>query len=343
MKKYILLASLLSTFLLASAQQDPIQMRKDRIKLVKSEMAKQQAEIDRLKYEIDSLSPTIKWTKGAFTSLNFNGVGLNNWAAGGNQSNTVTLVANGFANYSYKNLSWTNNLDMSYGLVKNEGESIRKNEDKIDYLTKLGYKASKKFNYAFLGNLKTQFAPGFDFTDMEDPEMISKFLAPAFINVSVGMDYKMTSFFSIYFSPIAGKLTIVADDSIAAKNIYIPNTLDANGLQFYSDYYRAEFGLFLSMMLNKDFTKNVNLRSRVELFENYTDKNISNRKNIDVNWETTLNMRITKYIGTSLFTHLIYDNDIEVPTSYDIDGNPLTFGPRLQFKRVFGIGLSYKI
>jgi hypothetical protein len=61
-----------------------------------------------------------------------------------------------------------------------------------------------------------------------------------------------------------------------------------------------------------------------------------------VNWETLINFKFTKYIAASLFTHLIYDNDVDIPTEFDQDGNILAFGPRTQFKRVFGLGFSYK-
>ena len=322
-----------------------------------TELEKKEAELTRAKAQQDSmkqvvkgleaqvkaLKPPVYWKKGGFTALNFNSVGLNNWAAGGIQANSVTALGNAFANYNKNKVSWINNLDLAYGIIKQEGEEYRKNEDKIDFLTKFGYKATNKLNYAFLGNFKSQFAPGYDFSDPdENRPVISRFLAPAFINASLGIDYKVFEWLSIYFSPAAGKLTLVTDDSIAAQHIYIPDSKDEQGVQFYNDNFRAEFGAFVNVLLQYDFTDNLGIRSRVDLFTNYTDKNVANRGNVDVNWETMLNMKITKFIGASLFTHLIYDDDIDIPTTFDSDGNALTYGPRAQFKRVFGIGFSYK-
>jgi hypothetical protein len=60
-------------------------------------------------------------------------------------------------------------------------------------------------------------------------------------------------------------------------------------------------------------TKKINLTSTLNLFNNFTDVNTANRENIDVNWETMINMKLTEYIGVSFYTNLIHDNDVAVP------------------------------
>lgn len=325
------------------AQETELEAKQKELAKLEAQQKETKASIDQVKAQIAALKPPVYWKKGGFSALNFNTVGLTNWAAGGVQANSVTALGNLYANFKKDKVSWDNNLDLAYGLIQNEGEKFRKNEDKIDLLTKYGYRATKKLNYAALANFKSQFQPGYDFGDPdENRPVISRFLAPAFINLSLGLDYKFTEFLSVYFSPAAGKFTIVNDDSIAAMNIYIPALTDDQGVQFYNDKFRAEFGLYINALLNKDFGENFNLKSRLDLFNNWTDKNTDNRKNIDVNWENTLNFKLTKYIGASLFTHLIYDNDINIPTAFDVNDEPIAYGPRTQFKRVFGVGFSYK-
>jgi hypothetical protein len=94
----------------------------------------------------------------------------------------------------------------------------------------------------------------------------------------------------------------------------------------------------------KEVMKNVNVQSRLNLFNNYTDKNIPNRRNIDVNWETLVNMKVNQYIAANIIIHLIYDDDIEIPTTRVVEGvkTRTTIGPRLQFKQALGIGFSYR-
>lgn len=162
------------------------------------------------------------------------------------------------------------------------------------------------------------------------------------------MDYKVSDHLSVYASPAIGKFTIVGDDSIAAANIYIPATEDAQGIQYYNNNFRAEFGALVNAVYTRDLGKKSKLRSTINLFNNFTDKNADNRKNIDFDWQTMFNMKLTEYIGASLFTHVIYDNDIHVPL-YDSNDNPILnaagspdSGPRTQFKRLLGVGFSNK-
>ncbi len=338
---FFLLAFSISTF----AQDNSLTVKQKELATAQAAMDAAQAKVDGLKADVAALTPPVIWKKGGFSALNFNSLGLTNWAAGGVNSNSITALGNVFANYKEGNLEWVNNLDLAYGLIQNAGASIRKNEDKIDFLSKGGIKATEKLNYAALVNLKSQFAPGYDFSDASiddaDRDAISKFLAPAFILTSVGVDYKLTDYFSIYISPATGKFTVVSDDSIAAQDIYIPAILDENGDRFNKNSFRSEFGALINLLIQKDLTGRINLKSGVNLFNNYTDPNIANRKNIDVDWQTMLNLKLTDYIGASLFTHVIHDNDIAVPL-LDNDGVKIGSGPRTQFKRLLGVGFSYK-
>ncbi|MFY0644194.1 MAG: DUF3078 domain-containing protein [Bacteroidia bacterium] len=343
MKKLVVLCLAICQVTVLFAQDGELDSKQKELEKLQQDLKVTQEAITKVESEITALKPPVYWKKGGFSALNFNTIGFNNWAAGGVQSNSVTALGNLYANYRKDKMEWVNNLDLAYGLIQNEGEDLRKNEDKIVYLTKVGYHATERLSYAVLGEFKSQFADGYDFGNPdEDRPVISKFLAPAFVQLSLGLDYKVSEALHIYASPAAGKFTIVMDDSIAAQNIYIPSVEDAQGFQFYKDNFRAEFGANINILYNQDLTKNFNVNSKLDLFNNYTDKNAANRANIDVNWETMLNMKITKFIGVNIFTHLIYDNDIEVPTEYDVNNVAIAFGPRVQFKRVLGVGFSYK-
>ena len=150
----------------------------------------------------------------------------------------------------------------------------------------------------------------------------------------------MTDYFSIYLSPATGKFTFVTDTGIANQDIYIPATLNDAGNRYYTNNFRAEFGALLNARFAKDLTKKINLTSTLNLFNNYTDVNVDNRINVDVNWETMINMKLTDYLGMSLYTNLIHDNDVAVPI-YENDILVGT-GPRTQFKRLLGVGVQYK-
>ncbi|MDB4173347.1 DUF3078 domain-containing protein [Bacteroidia bacterium] len=345
MKKYVLLLCIVALVFTANAQNNSLETKKSELSTEEAILAATQAKIDALKAEIEKLTPEAHWAKGGFAALNFNSLGLTNWAAGGVESNSITAIGNIYRNYKKDKVAWVNNLDLAYGLIQNAGQGIRKNEDKIDLFSKVGYQASNKLNYAAIVNLRTQFAPGFDFSNDTIPDenrnAISDIFAPATILASLGMDYNFTDYFSVYLSPATGKFTIVADDDIAQQNIYIPVILDENNQPFYSNSFRPEFGASLNARFKKDLTERINLTSTLNLFNNYTDVNKDNRKNIDVNWETMLNMKLTDYIGMSLYTNVIHDDDIKFQ-QFDEAGNAIHSVALTQFKRLLGVGFSYK-
>ena len=98
---------------------------------------------------------------------------------------------------------------------------------------------------------------------------------------------------------------------------------------------RIELGAFLKASFKKDIMENVNLETKLDLFSNY----LENPQNIDVNWETYINMKVNSFLTVSVMTHLIYDHDIMI--AYD-DSDPSLEGPRTQFKEVLGVGVTYK-
>ncbi len=297
--------------------------------------------------EAQSIKDTTgKWTKGGFVNINFSQVSLSNWAAGGNSSVSGISMLNGYANFKNQKLTWDNSLDLGYGLLRETGRAVQKTEDKIDLNSKFGHKSfHNKIYYSALMNFRTQFAPGYK--SLTDRTVISNLFAPAFLTLALGLDYKPNEWFTLFLSPLTGKFTYVDDQNLANDGAFgvrkaeraADGTVTRAGAKF-----RHEMGASLVARFQKDIAKNMNLMSRLILFNNYSDQNIPNRKNIDVNLETLLNMKVNKYIGTSVFFNLIYDNDIVVPRFETIAGKQVQVGgsPRTQLKQVLGVGFSYK-
>jgi hypothetical protein len=289
------------------------------------------------------------WKRSLFSALNFNQASFSNWSAGGDNSIGLLAVTNAFYNYKAIDSSrtWENSLDLAYGIIQNGNNPLRKNEDRIEFISKYGHRAFYKVYYAGLLNFRSQFAPGFNFPN--DSVVVSRFLAPAWLLVSLGLDWKPNDVFNLYLSPATGRLTIVRDQELADQGAYgvdpaiyneVTDSVGNVSIVKVTDgkMFRPEFGAMMSMKFQKDVVKNVNLKTRLDLFNNYTDKNKPNRKNIDVTWETAITLKVNKYISSTLLTTLLYDNDIPF---IDRDGNK--FGPRLQFKQLFGLGFSVKL
>jgi hypothetical protein len=284
------------------------------------------------------------WKKGGFFTFNLNQVALINWAAGGESALSSTAITNLFLKYRSNGTYFETVLDAGYGLITTSTQSIRKNEDKIELNSKFGKKAKGNFYYAGMMNFRTQFAPGFNFPN--DSVVISDFMAPGFLSLALGMDYKPNEWFSVFLSPATGRATFVANQLLADEGQFgvAAAVFDTNGVMIeQGKRLRLEFGAYLRARLQKDITKNIQILTNLQLFNNYTDPIAAQRGNIDVNWESLILIKANKWLTTSLFMNLIYDHDIQVPVKRTVNGQEVTAtGPRTQFKEVLGLGLSFK-
>lgn len=280
------------------------------------------------------------WRTGGLFSSSFNQVSLMNWAAGGQDAMSLNNIVSLFAKYNKGKMAWDNTLDMGYGIIKQGDEKIRKNDDRLELNSKLGYKVKEtKFYYTILFNFRSQFAEGYSYPRTDSSLYISKFAAPAFALFSIGIDYKPADYFSFFISPITARGIIVNDKRLSEAGAFGVDP---------GEKFRSEVGAYLNTRFQKDIVQNVNFMTKLDLFSNYQEE----PQNIDVNWEVLISMKVNSFISVSLGTQLIYDdntkinlfrtvNGTEVPIT-KLDGTQKT-GPRTQFRQIFGVGLTYKM
>lgn len=270
------------------------------------------------------------WKTEARTSFNFSQVAFTNWAAGGENSISGNLAGSFVANYKKNKSQWENSLDIGYGLLRQGQDKLQKTDDKVEIVTKYGKKAfmdNKNWYYSAMLSFKTQFAEGYDYPN--DSVRISNFMAPAYILVAIGMDYSPNDFFSASASPLTGKVTIV-DDTMLANN-------GSFGVE-PGEKMRYEFGGYIKLKLKKEIWENVELDSKLGLFSNY----FNNPLNIDLNWDVAINMEVNKFLAVTIQTNMIYDDDINIKVDENDDGMIDYDGPKLQFKEMVGVGLTFK-
>ena len=234
-----------------------------------------------------------------------------NWQSGGESAVSGLGLFNISAKYRNNNSFWESVLDIKYGLTKLANQNIRKTDDHFEMMTKYGYKASEKWYYSIMLDFNTQMTNGYHETNPDS--VISKFMAPAYLLTSVGMDYKPGNTFSLFLSPVTGKITFVLDDTFSDEGRFGVDK---------GKKVRFEFGASLSAGFDKEVFKNVSINSKLGLFYNYLDK-----PQLDVDWAVLINMKINQFLSSNLITRLIYDKD-------QID--------QVQFKEILGVGLTYK-
>jgi hypothetical protein len=115
-------------------------------------------------------------------------------------------------------------------------------------------------------------------------------------------------------------MTFVLDETLSAAGSF---GLDPD------QTVRGEFGGYVKIAYKKEILKNVLLDTKIDLFTNYLD----NPQYVDVNWDLLLTFTVNEYISATLMTQLIYD--------YDIKFGPDADEARVQFKELFGLGLTY--
>ncbi len=285
----------------------------------------------------------VGWKKGGAMGINFTQASFTNWAAGGVNSISAQSLFNCFANYKNKTTRWDNILDLSYGLVKqNTAGSLRKADDRIDLNSKYGkYAFRKVWYYSALVNFKTQFAPGYTYQGDTAKTLIADFMAPGYLILAVGLDYKPTDKFSIFMAPLTAKHTFVLYQSLANAGAYgVEKAIyDTAGILLIPGRtVRSEFGGYFRLQFRGEIMKNVNMNAKLELFSNY----INHPENVDVNTEVAFILKVNKYITANLTMQAIYDHDINISVDDDDDGVIDGAGPRLQFRQVLGVGFGVK-
>jgi len=191
-----------------------------------------------------------------------------------------------YAKYKKDKTSWDNTLDLGYGIIR-QGSLTKKSNDRIDFSSLYGRRASENWNYSTLLGFKTQFAAGYNYPD--DSTVISNAFSPAYITLSVGMEYKPNTNFSLFLSPVTGKITLVLDDTLSAAGAFGVDP---------GKNLRSEFGGFVKVSYTKTVMKNVDLATKIDLFSNY----LKNPGNIDINWELMISMKINEYLSATFNT-----------------------------------------
>lgn len=280
------------------------------------------------------------WKSGASASLNFSQLSLSNWSAGGQSAISATSLINYQLVYKDSINLWRNNVDVAFGIIRQGDESkLAKSDDRVEINSSYGWSAFKQWYYNMSLNLKSQVAEGYK--SPTDTVLISDFLAPAYMTLSIGMSHNNENGkFNFELLPLSGKVTYVRNQDLAdsgAFGLEAASYTESGELIEHADNIRSEFGGTLKFQYKNEIYENITLQSKATLFSNYKLKATS----IDVDWQMLVLMKINKYLSANINTHLIYDEDIDIALDLDKDGTFESTGPRTQFKELFGLGISY--
>ncbi|MDR1758182.1 MAG: DUF3078 domain-containing protein [Bacteroidales bacterium] len=280
----------------------------------------------------DSVPPKPKyWFFSGMAGLNLSQVTFINWAAGGVNNANGRAFANLTLLFKKNRMAWDNNFDTEVGGMYTHASAYpwRKVSDRLQLTSKFGYEFSKTWFVTVLGSFKSQYANGYDYgldaaTNQETMTFSSQWLSPSYTDISVGIDWKPAPIFSLYYSPVAGRI-VTCTDSILRKKYGVPE----------DKTFMASLGMTLKGHLDYSPIKNLRIISTLTLYTPYTAKELQPFGNIDVDWDFVISYQLLKVLNISAGFTLKYYDQVMIPNK---DGK---LAPRVQFKEVVGVGIGY--
>jgi hypothetical protein len=280
-------------------------------------------EMEKVTKAVEDSTRNKGWTKKGNVSLLFNQAAFNNWLAGGENNISGNLGLNYDFNYKSEEWAWDNKIIASYGLVKTKNaEFEKKTDDRVEFNSLLGKKASGYWYYSAFLNFRTQLTKGFVYGTDENGKEIrdenTNFMSPGYLTFGPGMMWKKNDNFKINLAPLTSKFTFVDKDYTSVPG-YIDGTyfgVDANKSMRY------ELGFYASGYYKFDLFENVSAENILSFYTNYLEE----PKNIDIDYQLNIVMKINKFLSTNIAFQTIYDDNA-------FRG--------FQTRQVLGVGINY--
>jgi len=301
-------------------------------------------EKDSTSVKADSLKA---WKFNSIIYTGLNQIGFFNWSAGGESSLSGKVGIDYVLQYKKNKFKFVHEAKLAYGMVGYVDKRLEKTDDKIDLLTSFSRKSSTKWAATGIITFKSQFAPGYKYPD--DSTLISTFMAPGYLTLSLGVNYKPKKWFQLFMSPVSGKFTFVLNQHLADQGKYgVKKALldTAGNIVEPGKNLKGELGINILTSARYNLMKNINVNSTLNLYNNYIDPNKANRWNIDVDWDTRFIFTINKLFSTVLYFHMKYDNDSKT-VKYEVNDQgkkvKVSEKPMLQIKESLGLSVTLKI
>jgi len=300
-------------------------------------VAKKNVNSETIITKLDSVPPS-HWINKNMLGIDISQIAFVNWSAGG--TSAVSGLLKGHLKRDYKDdyQIWSSELIFRYGLSKQEGVELRKTDDVLRVNSTYGYRNDTLSNWYHSAkfNFNTQFTPGYNYPNTENP--ISKPFAPAYTFLGVGSEYiNKVEKFKFYISPLTLKNTLVLDQTLANLGAYgvTEAVYDVDGnLVSKGKQSKTELGILMTTSIEKEIFTNITLKSRLNLYTDY----LYDFGNIDVEWQFQLDLKVNQYVRANVGLNLLYDDEID--TIKDENGVLVNIGPKIQLKQVLGVGLE---
>lgn len=276
------------------------------------------------------------WKFKGSNSLNLTqNYATDNWFQGkANHYNVQGIVAVEANFNNQRKVQWDNRLDLQLGFQTNSESDQKKfkpTNNLVRLNSKLGFKAAKNWFYTFNVKAETQLVPNYQYKKEKDadgvernkPYVITDFLSPLNVDISVGIDWKwnLKRFTgSLYMAPGTYNVKYVEQLSLSTRY----------GVD-EGHHTKSTFGPSATAKFNWKIAENVNWDSRLYW--------ISNLHYTNVEFENTVTFTINKYLLSKFYFYPRFNDQTKRNRMKDADGNPT--GTYWMFKEWLSLGVSY--
>ena len=218
-----------------------------------------------------------------------------NWHKGGESNYSMLASLTLEANYNNKQkVKWDNMLEMKLGFQTSKSDTLHKFKTSNDLLrltSKLGLQAHKRWYYTLQVTAYTQFTRGYK---SNDPFTYSDFFSPFDLNVGLGMDYTVET----QNKRLTGNINI----SPASYNFrYVDRLALATRYGLEEGHHTLhDVGSMLTVNLTWKMSDQATWKTRLYGYTSY--------KRALVEWENTLELKISKYITTNIYVYPRFDD-----------------------------------
>lgn len=263
------------------------------------------------------------WTTNLAAKFTASQASFHNWTEGGiNALSSTAQIAGDFVRQSP---AWKQTYEtrLSFGVIKQDREELRKSEDLIRLKAAVNYAGDgflKQFTPTVTVGLRTQFAPGFNFEKnpfqnelsvLPPPIKVSDFFSPATFTQSLGLEYFSDWGFKQRLG-VGAKETVVLIERF--RFLY--------GLQ-ESEMVRFQLGIEAFTEIDKEIFKNVRFKSALGLFAAFNQDELP-----DMLWENLMVMKVNSWLSADFEFVSLFDRDIS---------------DALQIKESFSVGIALDI
>jgi len=245
------------------------------------------------------------WTTKATVGINANQASFSdNWKGGGVNSVAIGALLNHKAEYSKESYSYTSEVILQYGKVKNKDQLQKKTNDRIYWDNKAAVQLSKNWYLFASVSFESQFDKGFSYSRDADgnevARILSKFMSPGYLTESLGFEYKPSKIFSTRIGTGTARQSFVLDTTIYRTN---PKNFGVD----IGKRIKNELAFQIVSNVEKEIMKNTILKAKYNMFIPY-----DNFGHIDHRLDVVATTKLNRFLNVSFTGVILYDRDMDL-------------------------------